>query len=79
MKSTYSDYSTEELKRKIKSQQKSTYLHGVIVVLLFITGAYKTFEEGFSFFSLLPLFFVPMQVYMSSELKKMNKELQSRK
>lgn len=79
MNSPYDTYKTEELKRKLKSQQKSGAIHLVVVILLFITGAYKTYKEGISFYSFLPLFFVPMQVYISVETKKLKKALKNRK
>ncbi|MGJ8743504.1 hypothetical protein [Polaribacter sp.] len=79
MASLFSTYTKEELLKKLKTQKKLSLFHGCIIVLLFIVGGYKTYIEGISFNSFLPLFFIPMQIYFMIEIKKIKKELASRK
>ena len=79
MASQFSSYTTEELLKKLNTQKKLSIFHGCIIVLLFVVAIYKTIEEGFSFSSFLPFFFIPMQVIFILEIKKIKKELVSRK
>ncbi|MBU3011656.1 hypothetical protein KO506_09600 [Polaribacter vadi] len=72
-------YTKEELIKKLKTQHKLSLFHGCIIVLLFIVAFYKTYQEGFSFGSLLPLFFIPMQVFFFLDIKKLKKQIASKK
>lgn len=75
----FANYTKEELVKKLKTQQKMFFFKIVVVFLLILVSAYQTYIEGFSFNTLLPLLFIPMSIYMYMELKKIQKELASRK
>ncbi|WP_299064071.1 hypothetical protein [uncultured Polaribacter sp.] len=51
----------------------------VILVLMIFFAIFSTIENGISFHTFLPLFFIPMSMYMFIEIKKMREELASRK
>lgn len=79
MSSLHATYSTKELQKKLKKQQVTFVFHGLIIVLLFAVFGYKTFMEGFSFQSILPFFFIPIQIYIWLDIKNLKKELATRK
>ncbi|MCL7755095.1 hypothetical protein [Polaribacter sp. Z022] len=79
MASQYSNYPKELLLKKLKATKTKAIAHGIVVALLFVIAIYKSFTEGISFSSYLPLFFVPMQVIFMKEIKKLKEELASRK
>ncbi|TXD50132.1 hypothetical protein [Polaribacter sp. IC073] len=74
-----STYSKEELSKKLKSQKTMFAVKGIIIVLMIVFAIFSTIENGFSFHTFLPLFFIPMSIYMYTEKKKIEKELASRK
>ncbi|APZ45975.1 hypothetical protein BW723_06565 [Polaribacter reichenbachii] len=79
MASQFSTYTTEELTKKLKTQKRLSIFHFCIIVLLFLVAIYKTYKEGISFSSFLPLFFIPMQIFFTLDIKKLKKEIASRK
>lgn len=79
MASLLSTYTKSELQKKLKTQQKMFLLKVIIVVLMIVFSVISTLENGVSFFTFLPLFFIPMSVYMFIEMKKIETELKSRK
>ncbi|TXD52457.1 MULTISPECIES: hypothetical protein [unclassified Polaribacter] len=78
MASTFSTYTKEELLKKLKNQKLFLSIQSVVILLMFIFGVFSTVENGMSFHTFLPLFFIPMLFVMVYELKKIKKELTSR-
>lgn len=79
MASPFSTYSKEELIKKLKNQKIFIYIQSIVVFLMIIFGVFSTIEKGVSFHTFLPLFFIPMLFVMIYEMKKIKKELLSRK
>ena len=46
---------------------------------MIVFAVFSTLEKGISFHTFLPLFFIPMGLFMYFELKNIKKELASRK
>ena len=74
-----STYTKEELLKKLKSQKTMFAVKGIIIALMVVFAIFSTIENGLSFHTFLPLFFIPMSIYMYTEKKKIEKELASRK
>ncbi|AUC85925.1 hypothetical protein CW731_11765 [Polaribacter sp. ALD11] len=72
-------YTKEELLKKLKSQKTMFAIKGVVILLMIVFAIFSTIENGLSFHTFLPLFFIPMSVYMFNEMKKIEKELALRK
>ncbi|MGK0412727.1 MAG: hypothetical protein ACJA1B_000927 [Polaribacter sp.] len=79
MASPFSTYSKEELLKKLKNQKLFIIIQSIVVLLMLIFGIFSTIEKGVSFHTLLPLFFIPMLFVMIYEMKKIKKEVLSRK
>ena len=79
MASLLSTYTKEELKKKLKSQKTMAIVQGIVVFLMIVFAIFSTIENGFSYQSFLPLFFAPMFFVMLYEVKKIKKELATRK
>lgn len=79
MASQFSTYTTAELEKKLKNQKKFAIIKGFVVLLMIIFAVASTLENGVSFHTFLPLFFVPMLFLMIYEAKKLKQELHSRK
>lgn len=78
MESAFSTYTKEELLKKHKNQKLFLIIQSVVIILMLIFGVFSTVENGMSFHTFLPLFFIPMLFVMVYELKKIKKELTSR-
>ena len=78
MASQFSTYTKEELLKKLKKQKLTSIIHGFIVLLMIVFAIFTTIEKGISFQTFLPLFFIPMEVIMLIELKKIKEELKNR-
>ena len=78
MASQFSSYSTEEIQQKIKKQQTLVIVKIVVILLMLLLAVLATLENGVSVLTFLPLFFLPMLLIMSNELKKLKKELAAR-
>jgi membrane-associated HD superfamily phosphohydrolase len=78
MASTFSTYTKEELLKKLKNQKLFLLIQGFVIILMLIFGVFSTVENGMSFHTFLPLFFIPMLFVMVYELKKIKQELSSR-
>jgi purine-cytosine permease-like protein len=78
MASTFSTYTKEELLKKLKNQKLFLLIQGFVIILMLIFGVFSFVENGMSFHTFLPLFFIPMLFVMVYELKKIKKELTSR-
>ncbi len=79
MASQFSTYTKEELIKKLKKQKNMAIIQGFLLLLMLIFAVFSTIEKGISFQTFLPLFFVPMEFVMLFEIKKLKKELLSRK
>lgn len=79
MASQFSTYNKEELQKKLKKQKTFAFIQGFVVILMIIFAAFSTLENGISFQTFLPLFFAPMFFVMLYEVKKIKKEILSRK
>ena len=79
MASLLSTYTKEELEKKLKSQKTIAIVQGIVVFLMIVFAIFSTIENGFSYQSFLPLFFAPMFFVMLYEVKKIKKELATRK
>jgi uncharacterized membrane protein len=74
-----STYTKEELLKKLKNQRIMFAVKSMILLLMLVFAIFSTLERGVSFHTFLPLFFIPMGIYMFIELKKIAKELALRK
>ena len=79
MASLLSTYTKEELLKKLKTQKTMFAIKSIVIVLMIAFAIFSTIENGLSLHTFLPLFFIPMSVYMFFEIKKITKELASRK
>ena len=79
MASQFSTYTKEELIKKLKKQKTMLIIQGFLVLLMIVFAVFYTIEKGISFQTFLPLFFAPMFFVMLFEMKKIKKELLSRK
>ncbi|GAB7255551.1 hypothetical protein OBPA_00150 [Polaribacter sp. OB-PA-B3] len=76
---SFTTYTKQELSKKLKTQKTMFAIKCVILVLMIVFAIFSTIENGISFHTFLPLFFIPMSMYMFIEIKKMREELASRK
>lgn len=74
-----STYTKEELLKKLKTQKTMFAVKSVVIILMIVFAVFSTIENGLSFHTFLPLFFIPMSIYMFTEMKKIEKELTQRK
>jgi len=74
-----STYTKEELKKKLKTQKTMFAIKCIVIVFMVVFAIFSTLENGISFHTFLPLFFIPMSIYMFTEMKKIEKELTLRK
>lgn len=79
MVSQFSTYTKEELIKKLKKQKTLFIIQTIIIILMIVFAVFSTLENGVSFQTFLPLFFIPMDFVMYFEIKKLKKELISRK
>ncbi|WP_238299971.1 hypothetical protein [Polaribacter irgensii] len=63
----------------MKNQKIMFAVKSVILISMVVFAVFSTLEKGISFHTFLPLFFIPMGVYMFIELKKIEKELAQKK
>ena len=69
------EYSKKELQRKLKKQKLLGLIHGMIVLFLLVIAIINTYNDGISFNTFFPLFFLPMQFVFFYEVKKLKKEI----
>ena len=79
MASQFSTYTKEELIKKLKKQKMMAIVQAFLLLLMVVFAVFSTIEKGISFQTFLPLFFAPMFFVMLYEMKKIKKELNSRK
>ena len=78
MATSHSHFTKEELLKKLKSQKMFVIVQAVLIFLMIILAVLSTIDKGITFLTFLPLFFVPMEIIMILELKKIKKELANR-
>jgi hypothetical protein len=79
MASTFSTCTKKELIKKLKNQKTFLIIQSVVIILMLVFGVFSTIEKGMSFHTFLPLFFIPMLFVMLYEMKKIKKEIATRK
>ena len=79
MASQFSTYTTKELLKKVKKQKIMAIIHAVLLLMMLVFAIFSTLENGISFHTFLPLFFIPMEIVMLIDIKKLNQEIASRK
>mgnify|MGYP000639827779 FL=1 len=73
-----SDYTKEELLKKLKTQKILFIAQTAVILLMIVLAVFSTASNGVSYQTFLPLFFIPMAVVMWFEMKKIKKELAKR-
>ncbi len=74
-----SEMSVEELNQQQKSLR---FITGVMIGLVIGMGAvsaFSTFQKGFSVFTMLPVFFLPLAIINFKKLKEIKEELRLRR
>ncbi|ARV06845.1 hypothetical protein BTO04_09180 [Polaribacter sp. SA4-10] len=79
MASLLSTYTKPELEKKLKTQKTLFLIQSIVIVLMIVFAVFSTLEKGISFQTFLPFFFIPMDIVMYFEIKKIKKELASKK
>ncbi len=79
MASLFSTYTKEELLKKLKTQKLLFTVKVIVIILMFVFAFYSTTQNGVSFYTFLPLFFIPMAYLMYADVKKIKEELDKRK
>ncbi|WP_405609863.1 hypothetical protein [Polaribacter sp. Asnod1-A03] len=79
MASEFSTYTKEELLTKLKKQKNFFIIKIVVIILMIVFAVFSTIENGLSFHTFLPLFFIPMSIFMYFDIKNIKKELNQRK
>ena len=79
MASEFSTYTKEELLTKLKKQKKFFFIKMIVILLMVVFSIFSTIDNGLSFHTFLPLFFIPMSAYMYFDIKNIKKELNTRK
>ena len=79
MASLLSTYTKPELEKKLKTQKTLFLVQSIVIVLMIVFAVFSTLDKGISFQTFLPLFFIPMDIVMYFEIKKIKKELPLRK
>lgn len=77
-KKILSDQSLEELKYTRKKQYSIIRLQIILLCILVGASTYLTITNGFSFFTVLPLFFFPICLYSLFNQKKIKDEIKIR-
>ena len=76
---SFSTYTKLELTKKLKTQKTMFAIKCVVIVLMVAFSIFSYIDKGLSFHVFLPLFFIPMALFMHFEIKKIKKELALKK
>lgn len=71
--------STNELKTEEEKLTKITSALGGILLVMVLVCVYGTIKNGIDFMTFLPLFFITMLLINIFKIKKLRKEIDSRK
>lgn len=78
MASQFSNFTKKELLGKLKKQKTFIFIQSIVIFLMILLSIFSTLDQGVSFQTFLPLFFIPMLFVMVLEFNKIKKELNSR-
>lgn len=70
-----SEQTREELIRKLKKQKQFILIQSFVLILMMILSIVSTVDNGITFLTFLPLFFIPMLIVMVYELKKIKSKI----
>ena len=70
---------TEELQIELKKRKEGYNLFKVVIALMIGTAIFTTIKKGFGFFTLFPVFFMPLAITSKSSYDEAKKEMKSRK
>ena len=68
----------EQLLIEVKKRKQGYDLFKVIIALMIGTAIFTTIKKGFGFFTLFPVFFVPIALSVKGQYDEAQKELHSR-
>ncbi len=74
----FTEMSTEKLLEQTKSVKALTGLLAGMLLILFCTGLFLSFNKGFNVFLIIPLALLPILILNINTLKEIKKELNSR-
>lgn len=69
----------EELQIEDKKRKSANTLLKVFIGLMIGTAIFTTFKKGFGFFTLFPVFFIPLAINANKSYQETLQELKSRK
>ena len=67
-----SEQKREELIKKLKKQKQFILIQSFVLILMMILSIVSTVDNGITFLTFLPLFFIPMLIVMVYELNRPN-------
>jgi riboflavin transporter FmnP len=68
----------EELQIEAKKRKDGYTLFKFVIGLMIGTAIFTTFKKGFGFFTLFPVFFMPLAINANKSYQETQKELKSR-
>ncbi len=68
----------EELQIEAKKRKSAYNLLKVVIGIMIGTAIFTTFKKGFGFFTLFPVFFLPLAINANKSYKETLQELNSR-
>ncbi len=72
-------FADEELKIEHKKRKQGYDLFKVVIVIMIGSAIFSTYMQGFSFFTMLPVFFLPLAFTTKASYDEAQKEILSRK
>lgn len=69
----------EELQLEVKKRKSGYNLFKFVIGIMIGTAIFTTYQQGFSFSTLLPIFFIPLAFTTKSNYDEAQKEIESRK
>jgi hypothetical protein len=76
--SDLSKLSLENLEKQHRILKQSTSVLGGLIIIMALAGGYLTFKQGFSIFTVLPIFFLAMIPINLKKIKNIKAEIASR-
>jgi riboflavin transporter FmnP len=70
--------SNEELQIEAKKRKSGYNLFKFVIGIMIGSAIFSTIMKGFSFFTLLPVFFIPLAFTTKTSYDEVNKEIESR-
>ena len=72
------EFSKEELIAEVSKRNKFFIVSCFCVILMIVSGVFLFTQQGFGFFTILPLAFLPLLILSSKNKNEAKKELESR-